>query len=80
MKFSQINNLGPKFCLSTLRLKSVQHDQRKAHFPLAFLIIAKASSGIAQISKSDILTQAAAFRNTRKASYEVAETLKNSKN
>ena len=28
MKFGQINNLGPKFCLSLLSLKSVEHAQR----------------------------------------------------
>ena len=42
--------------------------------------MAKASSGRAQISKSELLSQAAALKNTRRGSDEVAETLKNSKN
>ena len=44
------------------------------------LILAKALSGRAQISQSELLAQAAALRNTRKGSDEVAETIKNCKN
>ena len=41
--------------------------------------MAKASSGRAQISKSEPFAQTAALGNTRKKSGEVAETLKNRK-